>query len=110
VVYNAKTKRQLSGSKRGESFCLYTIDGKRKTVAARKLVQMVYGKLLIQDNVDRLPEEEFQEISGSEGRYLISTAGRLLSYQRKAAAIMKPARNTTDNGYYRTMITLNGKP
>ena len=73
-------------------------------------MQLVYGKILIQDNIDRLPEEEFKEISGSEGRYLISSAGRLLSYQRKSAAIMKPAKNTSDNGYYRTMITINGKP
>lgn len=109
-VYNAKTKKKLSGASDKASYTLITEDGKRRSITKRKLVELVFNQVLITDNIERLPGEIFKVIPGSAGKYQISSEGRLLSYQRNEAAIMQPSPNSNSNGYLRTMITIDGKP
>jgi hypothetical protein len=60
--------------------------------------------------LDSLPNEEWRYVANTNNRYLVSNMGRLLTtgYKNsKRCSIMKPAKDA--NGYYRTMMLLNGK-
>lgn len=60
--------------------------------------------------LDSLPNEEWRYVANTNNRYLVSNMGRLLTtgYRgSKRCTIMKPAKDA--NGYYRTMMLLNGK-
>jgi hypothetical protein len=60
--------------------------------------------------LDSLPNEEWRYVANTNNRYLVSNMGRLLTtgYKNsKICSIMKPAKDA--NGYYRTMMLLNGK-
>lgn len=60
--------------------------------------------------LDSLPNEQWRYVANTNNRYLVSNMGRLLTtgYRgSKRCSIMKPAKDA--NGYYRTMMLLNGK-
>lgn len=60
--------------------------------------------------LNSLPNEEWRYVANTNNRYLVSNMGRLLTtgYKNsKRCSIMKPAKDA--NGYYRTMMLLNGK-
>lgn len=60
--------------------------------------------------LDSLPNEQWRYVANTNNRYLVSNMGRLLTtgYRgSKRCTIMKPAKDA--NGYYRTMMLLNGK-
>lgn len=57
---------------------------------------------------NKKPTEEFKEISGTNGKYYISSFGRVISIAGKKPAFLSPWEDTT-NGYYRISIMINGE-
>ena len=69
---------------------------------------MIYGYSIIKDDIPRLPGERFVPIPGTDGKYLISDQGRIISYSSSTAHLLKPSKNK-DNGYLRINIKIDGK-
>lgn len=59
------------------------------------------------DNIESLHNEEWKEIEGTKGRYYISNYGRLKSYCKYNAILVKPYKN--QYGYLRADIWIDGK-
>lgn len=79
-------------------------NGKIKSVTMKEIYKKLYNKVFCIDNIERLEGEEFREIRNSEGNYYISNMGRVLSYSKNYAMIMKPYREA--NGYEKVMLYL----
>lgn len=106
AIYNAQSRNYLKP--REGSFKLRTTEGTTKYISITTLYELVYQKPFIQDNIERLEGEIFQEIPGTEGKYLISNYGRCISYSRGGSArLLKPNCNRT-GGYLRVCIKING--
>jgi hypothetical protein len=52
-------------------------------------------------------EEEWREVSKYDGRYFVSSKGRILSLQQNKYKILKPTLNK--DGYYQVSLSCNGK-
>ena len=105
-IYNAQSRKFLKG--KGGSFKLRGSDNTSKYISAAALYELVYQKQFIQDTIDRLEGEIFQEIPGTEGKYLISNYGRCISYNRGGfARLLKPNCNRA-GGYLRVCIKIDG--
>ena len=61
----------------------------------------------IQDNIEDLQGEEWREIEGYQGKYLISNYGRLKSLKYHQARLLKPEDN--GQGYQRVALSNEGK-
>lgn len=82
-------------------------DGKKRYVTLKKLYRKVFGKEYCIDSIENYRLEEWKPIAETDGKYLISNYGRLKSYCRYRAIIVKPYSN--QYGYYRADIRRNGK-
>ena len=82
-------------------------DGKKRCVTLKKLYRKVFGKEYCIDSIENYRLEEWKPIAETDGKYLISNYGRLKSYCRYRAIIVKPYSN--QYGYYRADIRRNGK-
>lgn len=82
-------------------------DGKNRYVTLKKLYRKVFDKEYCIDNIENYLFEEWKPIAETEGKYLISNYGRLKSYCRYSAIIVKPYLN--QYGYYRADIRISGK-
>ena len=82
-------------------------DGKKRCVTLKKLYRKVFDKEYCIDNIENYRLEEWKPIEETKGKYLISNYGRLKSYCRYRAIIVKPYSN--QYGYYRADIRRNGK-
>ena len=82
-------------------------DGKNRSVTLKKLYRKVFDKEYCIDNIENYLLEEWKPIAETEGKYLISNDGRLKSYCRYSAIIVKPYSN--QYGYYRADIRRSGK-
>ena len=72
---------------------LKTKDDKNKKVSIRALYKALYNKPLCYDTIQNLDGEEWKEITGTDGYYLISNMGRIKSLQNYNAIILKPYSN-----------------
>ena len=81
-------------------------DGKKRCVTLKKLYRKVFGKEYCIDSIENYRLEEWKPIAETDGKYLISNYGRLKSYCRYRAIIVKPYSN--QYGYYRADIRRNG--
>lgn len=82
-------------------------DGKNRIVTLKKLFRKVFDKEYCIDNIENYRLEEWKPIEETKGKYLISNYGRLKSYCRYSAIIVKPYSN--QYGYYRADIRKSGK-
>lgn len=82
-------------------------DGKKRCITLKKLYRKVFGKEYCIDSIENYRLEEWKQIAETDGKYLISNYGRLKSYCRYRAIIVKPYSN--QYGYYRADIRRNGK-
>lgn len=82
-------------------------DGKNRYVTLKKLYRKVFDKEYCIDNIENYLFEEWKPIAETQGKYLISNYGRLKSYCRYSAIIVKPYLN--QYGYYRADIRISGK-
>ena len=59
------------------------------------------------DNIKDLPGEEWQEVQGYNGKYLVSNMGRIKSLQNKEARILRAFTN--NKGYPRVALSQYGQ-
>ena len=81
--------------------------GKKQRITLKQLYRLAFGKEYCIDTIENLSNEEWKEVKGTKGRYFISNCGRLKSYCKYSARIVKPYRNQYD--YLRADIWKNGK-
>lgn len=81
--------------------------GKKQRITLKKLYRKAFDKEYCIDTIANLPNEVWKEVEGTKGRYFISNCGRLKSYCKYSARIVKPYRNQYD--YLRADIWKNGK-
>lgn len=100
-LYNEDTKEYTAADKRNNFYIEEETGGKKK-ISLCKLYAAIYNKPYSIDNVDTLDNEEWREIDNTNGKYYVSSKGRIKSYARKQALLMRPA--LTNNGYLRVEI------
>ena len=106
TIYNAATGKLL----KPDSKRLYKLrckDNGYKKVSARTLYKALYNRPLCHDCIEDLENEQWKEITGTDGYYLISNMGRIKSLQNYDAIILKPYSN--QHGYQRVDIIQDGK-
>lgn len=81
--------------------------GKKQRITLKNLYRKAFSKEYCIDTIESLNDEVWKEIEGTNGRYFISNCGRLKSYCKYSARIVKPYRN--QYGYARADIWKNGK-
>jgi len=101
-------KNLLDGNNRNtKAIVLIDNKGNKKKTTLKKYYREVFGKEYCVDTVENLPNEVWKEVEGTKGKYFISNHGRLKSYCRYNAIIVKPYKN--QYGYLRADIRQNGK-
>lgn len=105
-IYNVTRKKYLKeiGKYR---YRLRTKEGKSKSVTIKEIYRRLYNKVFCVDNVTRLNDEEFREIEGTNGNYMVSNYGRVLSCISNYSMILKPT--ITEKGYERLQIVIEGQ-
>ena len=103
-LYNQETKNFLRHNR--YKYHLKTTAGTIKTVSLKTLYRLVYNKNYCEDSIKLMPGEEFKEIEGTEGLYLVSNLGRIKSLTGYKAIILKPSK--TAKGYLRLQIIQEG--
>lgn len=93
--------------KNGHTVILEDSKGKKQRITLKNLYRKVFDKEYCIDTIESLPNEVWKEVEGTKGRYFVSNCGRLKSYCKYSARIMKPNRN--QYGYARVDIWKNGK-
>ena len=106
TIFDIETSQYIEES-REHKVKLKDSDGKKRCVTLKKLYRKVFGKEYCIDSIENYRLEEWKPIAETDGKYLISNYGRLKSYCRYRAIIVKPYSN--QYGYYRADIRRNGK-
>lgn len=106
TILNYNTGKIIKPDNR-KMYRLKTKDGIYKKISIRQLYKAIYNKPLCCDNIQNLENEEWKEITGTDGYYLISNMGRVKSLQNYNAIILKPYSN--QHGYQRVDIIQDGK-
>lgn len=88
------------------TYKLKTTEGKTKSISLKTLYKMVYNKVFCIDNISNENGEIWREIENTEQRYFVSNKGRIKSYCKYEATILKPA--VTQKGYERLQIVQDG--
>lgn len=105
-IYNAKRKQYMTEV--GEyRYKIRTTEGTVKSITIKEIYKRLYNQVFCKDDIERLEGEEFREIEGTEGNYLVSNYGRVISYISNHAIILKPT--ITPKGYERLQITIEGR-
>lgn len=105
-IYNAKRKIYMKEVSEYR-YKIMTKEGKKKSVTIKEIYRRLYNKVFCVDDIKRLDGEEFREIEGTEGNYLVSNYGRVISYFSNHAIILKPT--ITPKGYERLQIIIEGR-
>lgn len=105
TIYNSETEKTVKPDKK-HRFYLWTEEGNKKYISQRKLYRQLYNKEYCINNIDNLENEQWKEVIGTKGKYFVSNQGRIKSYQRYKAAILKPYTN--QGGYLRVDIDIEG--
>lgn len=93
--------------KDGRTVVLEDNKGKKKRITLKSLYRKAFDKEYCRDTIADLYNEVWKEVEGTKGKYFISNCGRLKSYCRYTARIIKPYRNQYN--YLRADIRRNGK-
>lgn len=104
VVFNQDKQKYIYPT--DGDYKLKTASADWKGITQKKLYELVYGGVWCQDDTIPLPEEEFKEIPGTEGKYLVSNKGRVKSLAGQQAYILTPV--VSKNGYLRLQIKQDG--
>lgn len=104
LIIDRASQDSISKSKNGR----YRLkkDGKIVYRAIKPLYREAFGKEYAEDNIEDLPGEEWKIID-PKGYYYISSLGRVKSYHRREAKILKPYKN--QNGYSRVDINTDSR-
>lgn len=82
-------------------------DKKNQNYSIKTLYKKIYNKEFCNDNIENLEGEEWKEIEGTNQLYYCSTKGRIKSYYKLNAEILKPIEN--EKGYLKVFLYINGK-
>lgn len=104
-VWSEKTKQYLTISY-NHRYKLQKADGEQTTISLKELYSMIYNKIFCIDNIKDLKGEKWKEIAETNGMYFISNMGRIKSYYKYEAVILKPS--ITKAGYERLQIKQYG--
>lgn len=105
TIYNSETEKTIKPDTK-HRFYLWTEAGNKKYISQRKLYRQLYNKEYCITDIDNLKDEQWKEVIGTKGKYFVSNKGRIKSYQRYKAAILKPYTN--QGGYLRVDIDIEG--
>ena len=106
TVFDIEANQYIEISK-GHKVKLKDKNGKYGYVTLKNLYRKVFDKEYCIDSIENYLLEEWKPIEETDGKYLISNYGRLKSYCRYSAIIVKPYSN--QYGYYRADIRKSGK-
>ena len=106
TVFDIEANQYIEISK-GHKVKLKDKNGKYGYITLKKLYRKVFDKEYCIDSIENYLLEEWKPIEETDGKYLISNYGRLKSYCRYSAIIVKPYSN--QYGYYRADIRKSGK-
>lgn len=106
AIYDAAAGKLLEPDSK-HLYRLKQKDNGYKKVSIRTLYKAVYNRPFCHDVIEDLENEEWKEITGTDGYYLISNMGRVKSLQSYDAIILKPYSN--QGGYQRVDIIQEGK-
>lgn len=70
------------------------------------MYQLVFGKVYCKDGTENLEGEEWREVKGTSGNYLVSNKGRVKSLSGYEAVILSPFEV---KGYGRVDIVYDGE-
>lgn len=105
-IYNAKRKKYMKEV--GEyRYRIRTIEGMAKSITIKEIYKRLFNRVFCIDDIERIEGEDFREVEGTEGNYLVSNYGRVISYVSNHAIILKPT--ITQKGYERLQITIEGQ-
>lgn len=104
-IYNSK--RDIYMKPCGEyRYKLIDAEGKQRYVTMKEIYRKLFDKVFCIDEIERLNGEEFREIKGTNGNYLISNKARVISYMSNFAIVMKTF--ISEKGYERIQLVING--
>lgn len=107
-VYNKSRGIILKENNSGRhAYKLRCCDGTSKIITKKSLYKLVYNKIYCIDEIEDLEGEEWREIEGSNGLYLVSNKGRVKSLCDYTSKILKTAKN--HGGYDRVDILIDGQ-
>lgn len=92
TIYNAAAGQILEPDGK-HLYRLKQKDKGYKKVSIRTLYRALYNKPFCKDTIEDLENEQWKEITGTDGYYLISNMGRVKSLQSYDAIILKPYSN-----------------
>ena len=105
-LYNNKTGKQLKLSK-DNCYFLALSDGKKVKRSINTLFKQAFGKPFIRiDDIENLQGEEWKQITFAKD-YYISNMGRVKSYKKNKAIILKPDLTRKNKGYQRVQLYIN---
>ena len=104
VVFDTERKKEIKLNK-DKCFKLRDKDNKLKEISLKKLYDLVFEKVYCLDLIENLPNEIWKPIENTNNKYFISNYGRVKSYCRYVAIILKP--NKDKKGYF--VVKINNK-
>ena len=96
-VYNKETKKYLKINNKHRYYLRKT-----KSISLKQLYKMTYNKVFCIDNIQDQENEIWREIENTDQRYFVSNKGRIKSYCKYEAIILKTT--ITYNGYEMVQI------
>lgn len=90
---------------KNRKFYLTDDKGIKKRISQKSIYKKFFKKEFCIDNIQDLPGEQWKEINGTQGKYFVSNRGRIKSYIKYNAIILKPY--IKNNGY--GVIKINNK-
>lgn len=97
----SEVQKEVKKDKNGK-FYLKNDNGEYKRISAKKIFGEVFGIQLCEDNIENLKNEIWKEIKGTNGKYFVSNYGRIKSYCKNEAIILKPYQQ--NRGYLEVKI------
>lgn len=103
----ASPAAEMSVIKGGYTVILNDRNGKKQRITLKNLYRKAFDKEYCVDTIKSLNGEIWKEVDGTKGRYFVSNYGRLKSYCKYNAILIKPYKN--QHGYLRADMWIDGK-